>query len=84
MMELKESLDKLERMFPEHVAKVVPEIGSSYTQYVITGPLRAVFNSIDMIFEQYHPHGYGTKVVSIDMAASGSYTAKVWRSNNCD
>jgi hypothetical protein len=84
MNDLQESIDKLERLFPEHVAKVVPERGASFTEYAIQGPLRSVLNAIDLIFAQYDPHGYGTRVRSIDMENSGAYTAKVWRANSCD
>ena len=84
MNDLHEAIDKLERLFPEHVAKVMPHPGVSHTQYTITGNLRALFNSIDMIFQQYSPLAYGTRVTGLDMEVDGSYTAKIWRANSAD
>jgi hypothetical protein len=63
--------------------EVVPHRGASFTTYKVTGTLDSVLKWISVIFDQYDPRGYGTKVMSIEMH-DGGFEAKVWRSNSCD
>ena len=63
--------------------KITPGVGA--TEYKITGPLESVFEAIRAVFDQYHPHGYGTMVHQISTESySGNYVARMSRANSCD
>jgi len=63
---------------------VVPYRGASFTTYTITGDLDSVFKWIAVLFDQYDPRGYATKVCHIEMRSGSTFEAKVWRANSCD
>lgn len=65
-------------------AGVVMERGLSYAKYTITGKLGDVFDAIELIFSEYDPRGYSTKVDSIEMGMDGKYTAQMWRALSCE
>ena len=56
----------------------------SFTTYTITGYLTDVLNMVRVIFDDYHPLGYGTKVDWIRMLDGGLYQGRIWRANSCD
>ena len=60
------------------------ERGYSYTQYTIKGAYQAVCDAVGMLFKEYDPRGYGTKVRSLEMEQDGTYVALVWRGNSCE
>lgn len=55
------------------------------TEYLVTGSMDAVFLAIRVLFAQYHPCGYGTRVHSLEIKDFGpNYVARISRANSCD
>lgn len=66
-------------------AKIEPLHGVSTTEYRITGSLAEVQKAIAVLFGQYHPAGYGTRVHAIEYVyEGGTYAARMSRSNSCE
>lgn len=59
--------------------------GVSMTEYRVTGDLANVLTAITMLFGEYHPAGYGTRVHSIEYVyEGGTYAARISRANSCE
>lgn len=65
-----------------------PEIkvirGVSWTEYLITGSLSAIFREIERLFAEWPPGGYGTRVHHIDSGAYGLFSCRMSHANSAD
>jgi hypothetical protein len=69
---------------PTNIGSIVSSTSTpSTTTYTIAGSSDAVQASIDEIFQDYNPWGYGTLIAS-DQIAGGSRVAVIKRANSCD
>ena len=57
--------------------------GGSTTADHLRGELAEVLDAINLIFRQYDPRGYATRVNHIEFDGK-EYVAKVSRGNSCD
>lgn len=66
------------------VAQQEQAIGGSRTEYRLVGDLQSVFEAIILIFREYDPRGYGTRVADISHQDGNLFAARVVRQNSCD
>jgi hypothetical protein len=52
-------------------------------EHHLSGPREWVDKRVDELMAEYHPMGYGTRVVS-NIEKDGMKRAVVWRANSCD
>jgi hypothetical protein len=68
----------------EEALTISPESDKWETKTTVNGPTQEVNTYIEKYFNDYHPSGYGTHVVSTHYHEDGRVTVILVRANCCD